>query len=292
MTLGSTPPLRTGLIGAGIGASFSPALHEAEAQAQGVHLTYALFDSELDHRPLTDVLAAASSAGFAGVNITHPYKQSVLAELDEIAGEAREVGAVNTVRFDSGRMIGHNTDARGYAEAFRRQMPDADLTRVVQCGAGGAGAAVAHAQLETGVAHLVLHEPDPARRKALMADLRRRFGADRASEAGLDLVAELAGATGLVNASPVGMLAHPGVPVPTDGLHDGLWVSDVVYMPVETELLRAARHRGLRTLSGVHMCVHQAAGAFEIFTGLTPDVDRMSAHLRRLIGAGEVVGHA
>jgi shikimate dehydrogenase len=292
VTPGSTLPLRAGLIGAGIGASLSPALHEAEAEAQGVQLTYALFDSELDPRPLTEVLAAAYAAGFAGVNITHPYKQSVLNEVGQVAGDAREVGAVNTVRFESGRMVGHNTDARGYAEAFRRQMPGADLTRVVQCGAGGAGAAVAHAQLEAGVAHLVLHEPDAIRRQALLSDLRHRFGPERVSEAGSDLVAELANATGLVNASPVGMVAHPGLPVPKEGLHDGLWVSDVVYMPVETELLRTARDRGLRTLSGVHMCVHQAAGAFEIFTGLTPDVDRMSAHLRRLLGEREVAGHA
>jgi len=283
----STLLVRTGLIGAGIGGSFSPALHEAEAAAQGVDLSYSLFDTDLDSRPLGEVLSAASAAGFAGVNITHPYKQAVLDEIDELAGDARAVGAVNTVRFEAGRRIGHNTDASGYAEAFRRQMPGADTARVLQCGAGGAGSAVAHAQLEAGVGHLVLHDPDPVRRQALVSDLRARFGAHRVSEAGPDLVAELAMSTGLVNASPVGMLAHPGLPVPREGLHTGLWVSDVVYMPVETALLRAARDRGLPTLSGVHMCVHQAAAAFEIFTGRSPDVERMSARLGRLLGERE-----
>jgi shikimate dehydrogenase len=199
---------------------------------------------------------------------------------------------VNTVLFEHGRMTGHNTDGPGYTDAFTRQMAGVDTSRVVQCGAGGAGAAVAHAHLDLGVEHLVLHDPDQDRRQALLADLVRRVGPDRVSESEADLAHELSHATGLVNASPVGMAAHPGAPVPVSALHPGLWVSEVVYMPVETKLLRAAQARGLRTLSGVHMCVHQAARAFELFTGLTPDVDRMFAHLGQLLGQREEVVRA
>jgi shikimate dehydrogenase len=284
---GPHPSLRTGLIGAGIGGSLSPALHISEADAQGISLTYTRFDTGADPRPLADVLRAAADAGFAGVNITHPHKQAVLPLLDGVTQHARELGAVNTVLFEAGRMTGHNTDGPGYADAFVRQMAGADTRRVVQCGAGGAGAAVAHAQLDLGVEHLVLHDPHPTRRQALVADLVRRFRPDRVSESAGDLAHELARATGLVNASPVGMAAHPGVPVPVSALHPGLWVSEVVYMPIETHLLRAARARGLRTLSGVHMCVHQAARAFELFTGLAPDLERMLDHLGRVLGERE-----
>lgn len=292
MPSGSPPTTRVGLIGAGIGGSFSPALHTTEAGAHGLALTYSLIDTEADRRPLAELLHAAADAGFAGVNITHPYKQAVLPLLDEVSQHARELGAVNTVLFERGGMTGHNTDGPGYADAFTRQMAGVDTRRVVQCGAGGAGAAVAHAQLDLGVEHLVLHDPDRARRRALLADLVRKVGATRVSEAEADLAGELSRATGLVNASPVGMAVHPGVPVPASALHPGLWVSEVVYMPVETELLRAARAQGIRTLSGVHMCVHQAARAFELFTGLTAGVDRMLTHLAELLDQREAAARA
>lgn len=279
----SPPTTRIGLIGAGIGGSFSPALHTAEARAHGFPLTYTLFDTEVDRRPLAEHLRAAADAGFAGVNITHPYKQTVLPLLDMMSPQARELGAVNTVVFENDQMIGHNTDGAGYADAFTREMAGVETSRVLQCGAGGAGSAVAHAQLGLGVEHLVLHDPDQRRGATLLADLARRFGPDRVSAAGTNLVDELARATGLVNASPVGMAAHPGVPVPPSALHADMWVSDVVYMPVETELLLTARRRGIRSLSGIHMCVHQAARAFELFTGRPADVNRMLANLAGLL---------
>lgn len=291
MSSSSPPTTRIGLIGAGIGGSFSPALHTTEAGAHGISLTYTLFDTDADPRPLAEQLRAAADAGLAGVNITHPYKQAVLSLLDATSPRAGELGAANTVLFQQGRMVGHNTDGDGYADAFVREMAGADTTRVLQCGAGGAGSAVAHAQLDLGVEHLVLHEPDQRRRETLLADLVRRFGPDRASAASTDLHDELARATGLVNASPVGMAAHPGTPVPVSALHPDLWVSDVVYMPVETELLLAARRRGIRTLSGIHMCVHQAARAFELFTGRTADVDRMLTHLGRLLDERDSSAH-
>lgn len=291
MSSSSPPTTRVGLIGAGIGGSFSPALHTTEADAHGFPLTYTLFDTDEDPRPLAEQLRAAADAGLTGVNITHPYKQAVLPLLDETSPQAGELGAVNTVLFQHGRMIGHNTDGAGYADAFIREMAGADTTRVLQCGAGGAGSAVAHAQLDLGVEHLVLHDPDQRRRETLLATLVGRFGPDRVSAAGTALHDELARATGLVNASPVGMAAHPGTPVPVSALHPHLWVSDVVYMPVETELLLAASRRGLRTLSGIHMCVHQAARAFEFFTGRRADVDRMLTHLGTLLDQRDETTH-
>ncbi|GAA3974956.1 hypothetical protein GCM10023085_66820 [Actinomadura viridis] len=188
--------------------------------------------------------------------------------------------------FDGDRAIGHNTDWTGFAESFARGLPDAAAHRVVQVGAGGAGAAVAHALLTLGADHLTVIDSRAARAGALAAELASRFGAERASAATTaDLPAALRRADGLVNATPTGMVAHPGLPVPAGLLRPGLWVADVVYRPMRTELLDRARDLGCRTLDGGGMVVFQAAHAFRLFTGLEPDPERMLAHLADLIAA-------
>ncbi|MFZ3566687.1 shikimate dehydrogenase [Streptomyces sp. BH097] len=268
-------PIRIALLGHGIGSSLSPRLHESEALAQGLTLSYELMDSRDDGRPLRPRLDELREHGYAGANITHPHKREVLGLLDEVTPAARRLGAVNTVLFTVRGAVGHNTDAPGYAAAFRRHLAGVPTGSVVQTGAGGAGSAVAHAQLAEGTARLGVFDVDRPRAEALVADLCDTHGAGRAHLV-TDVDAALAEADGLVNASPVGMAHLPGAPVDTDRLRPPLWVSDVVYMPVDTELLVASRARGLRTLSGIHMCVHQAALAFELFTGRGADVDRMT----------------
>jgi shikimate dehydrogenase len=237
------------------------------------------------------LLAEAEAAGFAGLNITHPFKQRVVDLLDELSPQATDIGAVNTVVFRDGRRLGYNTDAHGFAESFRRGLPDATVDRVVQLGAGGAGAACAYAQLSAGVGHLTVVDPDTERRGSLGEALGTRFDINRIAVAPPDeLPAAIELANGLVNASPVGMRAHPGVPLPVELLHPGLWVVDVIYMPVETQLLSSARAGGLRAIGGAGMCVFQAAAAFELLTGLTPDTERMLGHLDRLLdGSGQHV---
>ncbi|WP_250034673.1 shikimate dehydrogenase [Paractinoplanes maris] len=263
--------MRCGLIGAGIGTSLSPALHEAEGRGHGLDLSYELFDTG-SPASLGELLTTVQSTGFAGVNITHPFKQQVIGLLDHLSPQARAIGAVNTVVFRDGRRFGHNTDAYGFTEAYRELVTG----RVVQTGAGGAGAACAYAQLTLGVEQLTVVDPDAGRREQLAA----RFDDPRLTVAApQDLPAAIAGAGGLVNASPVGMRAHPGLPLPAELLHRGLWVADIVYMPVETPLLRAARDAGLRAVGGTAMCAYQAAAAFELFTGRTPDTARMLRHL-------------
>jgi len=267
--------VRCGLIGAGIGTSLSPALHEAEGSHHHLGLTYTLFDAD---RPadLERLLGEAERAGFAGLNITHPFKQQVVKHLDELSPQARDIGAVNTVVFRDGRRQGHNTDAYGFAESFRSQLSGVATGHVVQLGAGGAGAACGHALRGLGVERLTIVDPDPHRGEELAC----RLGARHVRAAGPDL---LAGADGLVNTSPVGMHHHPGMPLPAELLHRGLWFFDIVYMPVETELLRAARAAGLRAIGGTAMCAYQAAAAFELFTGCTPDIARMLLHLSHLL---------
>ncbi|MFK3979043.1 shikimate dehydrogenase [Micromonospora sp. NPDC050397] len=281
-------PCRYGLIGAGIGASLSPALHEAEGRHHGLDLSYRLIDVTEPGTPtdLDRLLDDAQAEGLVGLNITHPFKQRVVDLLDGLSTQARDIGAVNTVVFRDGRRLGFNTDAYGFAESFRRSLPDAAVDRVVQLGAGGAGAACAYAQLDAGVGHLTVVDPDTERRGALGEALGTRFEIDRVAVASPDELAELLEhADGLVNASPVGMRANPGLPLPAGMLRPGLWLVDVIYMPVETELLLAARARGVRAVGGAAMCVFQAAAAFELFTGRTPDTERMLGHLDRLLTA-------
>jgi len=270
-----------GLIGAGIQASRSPALHEVEGRAQGLSYQYRLIDLEtlgLTAAALPELLLAARRFGAAGCNITHPCKQAVIPLLDDLSPDARAIGAVNTVVFGrDGRATGHNTDWSGFFESFNRELVDVPRARVTQLGAGGAGSAVAHALLTLGVERLSIFDTDRARAEGLADELCRRFGVARAS-AIADAAPAIAAANGLVNATPIGMVGHPGMPIPRGWLRPELWVAEVVYFPLETELLHAARAAGCRTMDGGMMAVFQAVGAFRLFTGIEPDADRMIRH--------------
>lgn len=275
-----------GLIGAGIQASRTPALHEQEGDAQGLRYLYRLIDLDqlqLDSLALPDLLKAAEQMGFTGLNITYPCKQTILPLLDELSDEARGIGAVNTVVLKDGKRIGHNTDCLGFAEGFRRGLKDAALERVVQMGAGGAGAAVAHALLSEGVQRLSIFDVETSRAQSLANNLSQHFGPNRAV-AGHGLPGTLAQADGLVNTTPMGMQKLPGMPVPAALLRPQLWVAEIVYFPLETELLRHARALGCRTLDGGTMAVFQAVKAFELFSGVAPDAQRMLAHFQRMNG--------
>jgi shikimate dehydrogenase len=280
------PLCRLGLIGYGIQRSKSPALHEAEARAQGFACSYELIDLEtlgVGVERLPELLQRASEQGFAGLNITHPCKQAVIPLLDELSPEAQSIGAVNTVHFHAGRRIGYNTDAWGFSESFRRGLRGASVARVVQIGAGGAGAATGFSLLELGARVLIVVDLDEMRGRRLATNLARRF-TDREVRAGRDLASEVSEANGIVNCTPIGMRAHPGSAVPTALLRADLWVADIVYTPLETQLLRDATHAGCRTLNGGRMAVFQAARAFEIFTGRVADAERMLRHFGQLVG--------
>ncbi|MGF6490295.1 shikimate dehydrogenase [Pseudomonas frederiksbergensis] len=275
-----------GLIGAGIQASRTPALHEHEGDAQGLRYLYRLIDLDqlkLDSSALPDLLMAAERMNFTGLNITFPCKQAIIPLLDELSPEARGIGAVNTVVLKDGKRIGHNTDCLGFAEGFRRGLQSVARERVVQMGAGGAGAAVAHALLSEGVQLLSIFDVDQSRAQSLANNLNQHFGFGRAV-AGHDLPGTLGQADGLVNTTPMGMKKLPGMPVPVELLRAQLWVAEIVYFPLETELLRNARALGCRTLDGGNMAVFQAVKAFELFSGVVPDAQRMLAHFQSMNG--------
>jgi shikimate dehydrogenase len=270
-------PIRTGLLGREILASRSPWMHQEEARANGLNLTYELFDfgqRDWNDDLLGEQLIALQKAGFAGVNITHPFKQAVIAHLNELAASAQMLGAVNTVEFGAAGMIGHNTDVSGFAESVRRGLAGAQMDRVVQFGAGGAGSATAHALLSLGVSELILVDPDVARAATLAERLKQTYAGAKITISA-DAASVLVAADGIVNATPIGMAAHPGLPLDPDDLQTDQWVADIVYFPLETALLRVARTKGCRTLDGKGMAVFQAADAFAIFTGVEPDRNRM-----------------
>ena len=265
---------KVGLIGAGIGASLSPALHEREAALLGLDYAYELLDLDELGRDPEDVRALVREPGFDGFNITHPCKQLVVGALDELSPEAEAIDAVNTVVRAGGRLAGHNTDTTGFRAAFERGLPGAATGDVVLLGAGGAGAAVGHG-LRAERLTVLDSEAERAR------ELADRLSAEAAPLG--ELGALLAHADGLVHATPTGMAAYPGTAVPPELLHDGLWVAEVVYMPIETRLLADARAAGCRTLDGAAMVALQAAGSLELITGVEPDRDRMLEHVGELI---------
>jgi shikimate dehydrogenase len=263
-------------------------MHEREAAERGLHYSYELID--LDKLNLSaeaaveKFLTTGEQMGFHGFNITHPCKQSAMAHLTELSGEARAIGAVNTVVLRDGRRIGHNTDASGFAMSFTRGLTGAALKRVVLLGAGGAGAAVAHAALSMGAERLTIFDTENKRAEHLAISLGARFGCGRAA-AGTDLEAAMADADGMIHATPTGMASHPGLPLPERLIRSEHWLAEIVYFPLRTELLRVAEERRCRILDGSGMAVFQAVEAFRLFTGIQPDADRMLRHFMSM-GAG------
>lgn len=283
---GSGPTILIGLIGSGIQLSRSPRMHEVEGAHFGLRYVYRLLDSDRmgePHPNFEEILRAAEIAGFAGVNVTYPYKREAVAFLDELSETARTLGAVNTILLKEGRRFGHNTDCWGFAESFRRDLPGAARETVLLLGAGGAGGAVAAALLGEGVERLLIFDREPDVATQLVRRLAAATGKS-CIEAVDDPVTAVVSADGLVNATPVGMEKVPGTPIPPRCIMQRQWVADIIYFPIETELLRAARKKGCRTLPGSGMAVFQAVRAFELFTGLKPSYHRMRATFDAFVG--------
>jgi shikimate dehydrogenase len=278
-----------GLIGANIMGSLSPALHEDAFAAAGIEGFYHLMDLDrLPGRKLEGLFAAAKTAGFAGLNITYPCKQAIIPLLDELSEEARRIGAVNTLTITPhGRAKGYNTDCIGFSRNFEAGLGRASVEgkTAVLVGAGGAGRAVAFALMDLGAGTVLVHDIDRAQAASLVADLVLHYGAARGRL--VESLAEaMAAAAGVANATPIGMAGFPGCPVPADLLRPHHWVADVIYTPIETELVKRAKARGARTLNGGGMCVHQAVEAFRLFTGgLEPELGRMQDTFARALAA-------
>jgi shikimate dehydrogenase len=269
------------LIGRGIRHSRSPAIHEAEGHALGIPLTYRLVDFDalgLADERLDEIVRLLAGMGLSGSNVTYPFKQAIMASCDSLSEAAAALGAVNTLVFADGKIRGENTDWVGFSLLVEREFGSIAGQTVAQVGAGGAGSATAYALARLGATTVALFDPAAGRAGELAERLAPLFpqcrfiAAQSAQEA-------IANADGVVNATPVGMEKLPGLPFPPEAMNAGQWLADVIYVPLETELLLAARAQGQRAANGVAMVVGQAAEAMRLITGLEPDCDRM---LRRL----------
>jgi shikimate dehydrogenase len=273
------PLVLAGLVGRAVQASRTPAMHEKEGARLGLRYRYLLVDFDSAGLPddaLGDVVRASERRGFSGLNVTHPFKHAITSHVTNLSPEATAIGAINTVIFEQGRRTGHNTDVSGFADSFRAGLSGSASASVALFGAGGAGAAVAYALKDNGVRELLILDPDTARASDLAQRIGERFGgAVRATQ---DVEDCLARADGIVNATPIGMVKYPGLPFPAQLLQPRHWVAEVIYFPIETDLVRTARALGCRTLTGTGMAVGQAVRAFELFTGLSADWSFMEKH--------------
>ena len=262
----------TGLLGAPIARSASPAMHERAAAALGLRCHYQLIEvAGAGRDELKMLLEGVRRLGFAGINVTFPYKEAVIDLLDDLAPGAARIGAGNTVVVRDHRLTGHNTDTTGFARAIAQRVTASSHGAVALIGAGGVGKAIAFALAGLGVKELRIFDSEPAKAMQLAAKLEgltKTSAADSVEEA-------LRGVVGVVNASPVGMLPSLGTPVQDRMLHGGLWVADAVYSPLWTPLLTAARAKGCAVMTGRELAIYQAADAFELFTGFAPSTGEM-----------------
>lgn len=273
MTAVTAPPVSTnrrfltGLIGAPIAHSASPAMHEGAADALGVRCHYHLIEvAGAGREELRALLDGIRRLGFAGVNVTFPYKEAVIELLDEMSPGAASIGAVNTVVARDGKLTGHNTDTTGFARAVTGLVTGSGHGPVAVIGTGGVGKAIAFALASLGVSEIRIFDTDRAKAEHLAALLGNHRGIRIAG----GIEDALQGAVGVVNGTPIGMLPNRGTPVPENLLRRDLWVADAVYSPLWTPLLTAAKATGASVMTGRDLAIYQAADAFELFTGLKP----------------------
>ncbi|MBM3599635.1 MAG: shikimate dehydrogenase [Alphaproteobacteria bacterium] len=278
-----------GLIGSSIGRSISPAMHEAAGAALGIDVRYHLIDTQelsFGLEDLPHMLDGVRRLGFAGVNVTHPFKEAVAAYLDGLEGAARIVGSVNTIVVRNGRLIGNNTDHSGFLAGWRRVFGDRKPGRVALVGAGGVGRAMAHGLAALGCEKLRVFDLKPERAAALVQHLRIAHP-DLAATLANDMMTALADCDGIVNATPIGSFAYPGLPVPGEGLAGRAWAADAVYTPLETRFVAAARGARLAVLTGQELAIGQAVDAFACFFGQPAPAEIMRATFERELRRGE-----
>jgi shikimate dehydrogenase len=237
----------TGLLGAPIAHSASPAMHERAAEALGLRCHYQLIEvAGAWKEELKILLESVRRLGFAGINVTFPYKEAVLDLLDELSPGAKRIGAVNTIVVRDGRLTGHNTDTTGFARAVSGLVTASAHGSVAVIGAGGVGKAIAFALAGLGVKELRIFDSEHAKAAHLAAQLRSQIS----TSVPHSVEDTLRGVAGVVNGSPMGMLPNRGTPVPDALLHAGLWVADAVYSPLWTPLLMAAKAKGAAIMTG------------------------------------------
>ncbi len=270
--------IRLGLIGDNIAKSQSPRLHRLAGAQNGRRATYdQLVPAELG-MDFDAVFSHVATSGYRGVNVTYPYKERAAAKVVVDDPLVRAIGAVNTVVFDEGGPHGFNTDYSGFIAAYRRVRGDAPPGPVLMIGAGGVGKAVAFGLVALGLTEIRIVDRDLPKAQAL-ADALVAARPGLVTRTGTDAVVQAAGASGIINCTPVGMVGYDGTPLPRPALAGAAWVFDAVYTPVDTQFLQDAAAEGLQVISGYELFFGQGVDAWAIFTGLPLDEARMRREL-------------
>jgi shikimate dehydrogenase len=259
-----------GVIGTPIAHSKSPRLHQHWLRRYGIPGYYIPMDVASDD--LEAALATLPKLGFVGLNVTIPHKERVLALADVVSDRAALIGAANTILFRSdGKIHADNTDGYGFIENLRQGAPDWDPSSgaAAVIGAGGAARAIITALIDAGVPEIRISN----RTKSRAETLRQEFGIKIKIYDWVQAGNMFEGATTVVNTSSLGMQGKPPLRIPLDGIEKTAVVSDLVYAPLETELLSYARSIGCRAVDGLGMLLHQAAPGFERWFGVRPEVD-------------------
>jgi shikimate dehydrogenase len=257
------------VLGHPVGHSLSPAMQNAALREMGVDGVYVPFDVPPER--LAEAVRGLRALGAGGINCTIPHKEALLPLLDEVDEEASLIGAANTIMFREDRTVGYNTDAPGFLAALRAEGFEPAGRRAVVLGAGGSARAIVVALARLGAPVTVANRTE-ARARELAEELSAKIPGGRVTAIGLEgegLHGAVEQAELLVNTTSAGM--SPRVeempPVPESALHSGLFVYDLIYNPLETRLLWAARERGARVANGAGMLAHQGALALELWTG-------------------------
>lgn len=260
-----------GLLGYPISHSKSPRMHNLAFLKLGMDYVYLTFDVWEDN--LEDAVKAMRTLNVKGFNVTMPNKKNILPLLDELSPEAQLIGAVNTVKNENGKFTGYNTDGMGYVQLLRDNKVDFKGKKMVICGAGGAGRAVAIQLALEGVKEIVLFDVIPEATNDTCNTINKNILGCRAIPYLYDeerLKTELQDAFMLINCTGLGMHPNEGASVIStpDTLPSGLIVSDIIYDPDKTRLLEMAEQKGCKTFNGLDMMFWQGAFAFKIWTGV------------------------
>ncbi len=276
----SQPYRLAGVIGWPVAHSRSPVLHGHWLKRHGIDGAYVRLAVRPDHEQPGDLRRAIhglAALGFAGANVTVPYKEAVIAHLDHVDAAARRLGSVNTLIVrPGGDIAGLSTDGYGFIENLKASAPQwkPDAGPAIILGAGGSARAITAALIEEGVADITLVNRTPARADAIVQAMAGWPGAGRLNAAPWDRLGGLLGeARLLVNTTTLGMAGQPALEIDLDPLPGQAIVADIVYVPLETPLLAAARARGLAAVDGLGMLLHQARPGFAAWFGVEPVVD-------------------
>lgn len=277
-----------GLIGYPLSHTLSPVFQQAAFDYYNLPVTYEAWETPPER--LDDAIARIRSSDCLGANVTIPYKEAVIARLDEVDDFAARIGAVNTIVNRGDKLEGFNTDSLGFLRAMEEDASyDPDGKRAAIIGAGGAARGIAAALISAGVSSIVLFNRNVERGEALARTLREAGFVVEIKVESLDrraLELNLAEVDLVVNTTPIGMKNGPqpdGSPVPADLLPAGALVYDLVYNPAVTKLLSAAEAKGLQTLGGLPMLVYQGAAAFEMWTGQKAPLGLMFERVRQAL---------